>query len=589
MEARDRLSPPDELMHAVSGEPASAVTDAGTALDTRAALGRLHLSSSIYTAPLAAEALLDAVGWHRECDLVGFRLLEPACGDGAILVPAARRLFASAREHTSECDLEHLAGCIAAYEIDWGSVEMARSRVIATLVAEGARRSLAVKLARRWIRCGDFLLEELDSGFTHAVANPPYLRWTRLAADLRKSYEAELPRHAARGDVSLAFLQRSLDLLKAGGKCAFLFPDRWLRSKYGEAFRHRMAERVSLVAHIEAHELPVFDGARKVLTYPAISVFKVGAAGGRDSEFHRPADISALAARCSYVGAIRARTATIIPLPATTPLRRLGGAILWNREAQTVVTDLSERFPTLREVGVEVRCGLGLGVAEAFILSDPDSVEEERRLPFVRTQDIGAGGEIAPSAWLANPWTPEGTLVDLERFPLLASRLGAYRKALEARYCVRRPGEWYRTIDKVRPEAVVADKLIVAGLADRARIGLARSPCQPSNALYTLRSEAWPLSALSRLLRAGALDLFARVLATRVRSGVKRYDGYLLGQVRVPRWDELTSDQRKLLSDTDSDDVDVVAGIYGLDRAAVTGCLADASCDVTPSGGATAA
>ena len=73
-----------------------------------------------------------------------------------------------------------------------------------------------------------------------------------------------------------------------------------------------MAERVSLVAHIEAHELPVFDGARKVLTYPAISVFKVGAAGGRDSEFHRPADISALAARCSYVGAIRARTATII-------------------------------------------------------------------------------------------------------------------------------------------------------------------------------------------------------------------------------------------------------------------------------------
>ena len=137
--------------------------------------------------------------------------------------------------------------------------------------------------------------------------------------------------------------------------------------------------------------------------------------------------------------------------------------------------------------------------------------------------------------------------------------------------------------------ARMASAVIVAGLADRARIGLARSPCQPSNALYTLRSEAWPLSALSRLLRAGALDLFARVLATRVRSGVKRYDGYLLGQVRVPRWDELTSDQRKLLSDTDSDDVDVVAGIYGLDRAAVTGCLADASCDVTPSGGATAA
>lgn len=554
----------------------NALRDTTRLATVSADLERLHRSSSVYTAPMAVEALLDAAGWYRECDLAACRLLEPACGDGAILVEAVRRLFRSARDHGLGTDAEPLETCIAAFEIDAGSADVARQRVVSTLVEGGARRSVAGRLARRWVRSGDFLLQPLEANFSHAVANPPYLRWSRLAASLRKLYEAELPKHAARGDLSLAFLHRSLGLLKVGGKCAFLFPDRWLRSKYGEAFRNDLVGKASLVAHIEAHDLPVFDGARQVETYPAISVFKVGPSRGAETAFDRPGDLAALASQCRFVGAIRAITTDGAPRPAAVPKRRAGGAILWDRDAQALITDISERFPTLAEAAITVRCGIGLGLAKAFILEDPEIVEADRTIRFVRTQDIGADGDIAPSAWLANPWDADGQLVDLDAFPLLARHLEPYREALEARVCVRRPAEWYRTIDKVRPEEIAADKIIVAGLSEHARIGLSRSPCQPGNALYTLRSEDWPLPELARLLRAGVLDLFAQVLATRMRSGVKRFDGYLLSQVRVPRWEDLTATQRQAFANEAASDADIIAGTYDLDPRVVLVRLAQA-------------
>src|SRR5439155_24256409 len=55
----------------------------------------LHRRCGVYTKAEVVCRILDAIGWRREIDLSQSCLLEPAAGDGAFVVEAARRLVAS--------------------------------------------------------------------------------------------------------------------------------------------------------------------------------------------------------------------------------------------------------------------------------------------------------------------------------------------------------------------------------------------------------------------------------------------------------------------------------------------------------------
>lgn len=48
---------------------------------------------------------------------------------------------------------------------------------------------MARRLAKRWIRQGDFLLQPREEPFTNVAANLPYLRWSRIPTKLSKLYE----------------------------------------------------------------------------------------------------------------------------------------------------------------------------------------------------------------------------------------------------------------------------------------------------------------------------------------------------------------------------------------------------------------
>jgi hypothetical protein len=51
----------------------------------------------VLTKPHMVELILDLAGYSQDRDLARMRLLEPACGHGAFLVPAIRRLMTAAK------------------------------------------------------------------------------------------------------------------------------------------------------------------------------------------------------------------------------------------------------------------------------------------------------------------------------------------------------------------------------------------------------------------------------------------------------------------------------------------------------------
>ncbi|ESW95649.1 hypothetical protein X769_28265 [Mesorhizobium sp. LSJC268A00] len=524
----------------------------------RIAVAAIHEHCGVFTRPEVACGILDLIGWTADADLAGRRLLEPSCGDGSFLVPAAERLLESARRRCALHEAE-LSDSILAFEFDAETAERARNRLRDLLEAAGLAPDTAGRIALRWVRSEDFLLAADLGTFTHVVGNPPYMRWSKLPAVLRIAYQGKLPSHAARGDLCLAFVWRAVELSAPnGGRVAFLCADRWLRCAYGEAARGELAKSVRLATHLEVHKVPVFLGTRKVGAYAAITVLDRNLAGGTTV-----VEIPSLAQLMHRLG----NHAPALKASLGRALGARGGAVLAGASLSAVFQKIADKSVRLGDAGVEVRCGLALGSAPVFIFENAD-IEADRLLPYVRTRDLSDDGRAVPATYLANVWTAAGELVDLAGYPKLKAHLEAHRESLESRACATRPEYWYRTIDRIDLARVAAPKILVAGMAKISRVALSPGGAQPSNALYSLTSTDWPLNALFALFRSGLLDVFAEVLAPRFSGGSKRFDGNVLGQVRIPLWSKVDAALKKLLVDMDvttpKPAPDLIADLYGV-------------------------
>src|SRR5664279_2948122 len=74
------------------------------------------------------ELILDLAGYSVERDLSSVRLLDPACGHGAFVLPAIDRLMTVAR--SGRGNPARLADCIRAFDIDEEHVAITRAAVV---------------------------------------------------------------------------------------------------------------------------------------------------------------------------------------------------------------------------------------------------------------------------------------------------------------------------------------------------------------------------------------------------------------------------------------------------------------------------
>ncbi len=160
-----------------------------------------------------------------------FRVLDPACGTGHFLAPAARRLVDAYRRHREELASlrpgeawdddalvqrvfrDHLVGV----DLDPFAVRVARIRLRLLALALGAQNPPLPALAN-----GDALaargIAELSRPFEAIVGNPPY--GAQLAPGVARRF---LLGHG-RFDSTALFIERALELAAEGGTIALVVP-----------------------------------------------------------------------------------------------------------------------------------------------------------------------------------------------------------------------------------------------------------------------------------------------------------------------------------------------------------------------------
>lgn len=490
----------------------------------------------VFTRRWVVELILDLAGYRPDEDLATKRVLEPSCGDGAFLGPIIDRLMASAALH-SHAPAE-LGSAIIALDLSELNVERARKFATTRLVDAGIRHGEAERLARGWIRHGDFLLDAEIGEADFVIGNPPYIRLENVPAARTAAYRAACPTMRGRSDVYVGFIERGLRVLKDGGVLGFIVADRWMHNQYGASLRHLVSSEYSMDAVIEMHDVDAFED--EVSAYPAVTIIRRGV--------QRPAVLASTDRQFGPVAAEklqkwatagRASSLTRTGFRAARMDGWFDGDELWPSGEPAriaLLRDLERRFAPLQDAATGTRVGIGVatGIDSVYVTRDSDLVEPERLLPLVTSSDIADGAVNWSGSYLVNPWEC-GDLVDLDDFPRLSGYYSANERALRARHIAKkRPHGWYRTIDRVSPTLRRTPKLLLPDIKASSHPVLDDGAYYPHHNLYFVTSEGWDLEVLGGLLLSEVANLFVGAYCVKMRGGCFRFQAQYLRQIRVP-------------------------------------------------------
>lgn len=519
----------------------------GQAVERMAAAG-VEERGAIFTRREVVDFILDLVGYTPDKPLHKMRLLEPSFGDGDFLIPAIERLLSAWREAGEPEAAGALANAICGVELHAASYEGTKLAVAERLEAEGIAAGVAAELANGWLLKGDFLLAELPHNFDAVVGNPPYVRQELIPDILMVEYRARYATIFDRADIYIPFIERSLDLLKAGGECGFICSDRWMKNRYGGPLRAKVSNGFHLKTFVDMVGTAAFNV--DVVAYPAITV--IARDNGTETRVAHKPDIDA-SILAKLAGELTGEQMSG-PASGVTVIENVASGsepwLLQGSEQLALVRRLEAEFELIEQVGCKVGIGVATGADKAFIGKFADlDVEPSRKLPLAMTRDILSGHVEWRGYGVVNPFGDDGKLVDLKDFPKLAAYLEPRRAEIAGRHvAMKSPARWFRTIDRIYPELAKREKLLIPDIKGEAQIVFEGGELYPHHNLYFIVSDEWEIRALQAVFLSGIARLFVATYSTKMRGGFLRFQAQYLRRIRLPRWQDVSDELRSDLS-----------------------------------------
>lgn len=516
---------------------------------------------AIHTRPVVAEFILDAVGWTVPETLESFRLLEPSAGEGDFLVPAVDRLISRVAPGTMA-----IRDCVRAVEVNRAALKVCRDRLADLFFGRGWSARAADSLLESWLLHEDFLSVPLNADFTHIVGNPPYLRLEKLPKDLLKAYRSRWRSLFDRADLYVAFIEKSLGLLREDGRLGFICADRWMKNRYGGPLRGIVARAFHLESYVDFTGCSAF--LDEVDAYPAVTVIRRGK-GDTTRVAFRP-NISKESLDPLAKALAGHKTCSGVTLISGV----CRGESPWTIDefgATAVVRKLEAEFPSIEEAGCKVGIGVASGADAVFIGTDEQlDVEEDRKLPLITTKDIRHGRVEWGGLYVLNPFMPDGRVVDPDAFPKFRKYIDVHCALMKKRnVAVRNPRAWFRTIDRIHAPLATTPKLLIPDIKGSAHVVLEEGRYYPHHNLYFVTSESWDLRVLQMILSSRVANAFIAAYSPRLRGNFLRFQAQYLRRIRLPAFDRLDPSLKHDLvaasiSSSEEAKADVVRRLYNL-------------------------
>ena len=393
------------------------------------------------------------------------------------------------------------------------------------------RRTLEHRGQLPWFRFESSFGDVFDrrGGFDLVVGNPPWVRAeelspaerTRLAGRYRWWRSGSGRGYGHQPDLSVAFLERGLELAADGGILGFLVPAKLLSASYGALAREGLAREATLhlVADLTDSPTARFDA----VTYPLALI----AGKSRPPPQHHVQTVMEMCDR---------EHDPTVPQGSLTPRAR-GPWILQGGGVRRVLRNL-QGVATVGEQ-FQIHLGVKTGANRIFLIGRNRLQErlgdiDEWVRPVVRGRDVTAWRAISSTGMLW-PCDDRGTAV--ERLPASLKRyFESYRGVLCHRSDYRNGAPWqlFRTGPACAPHRVVwAD--LARRLGACPLVGPASRSLVPLNTCYVMElADDDATVALAAWLNSTWIRTLARVSAAMARGGYARFNAATVASLPLP-------------------------------------------------------
>ncbi|HEY7778242.1 MAG TPA: Eco57I restriction-modification methylase domain-containing protein, partial [Nitrososphaeraceae archaeon] len=363
---------------------------------------------TVMTNKLVADFMLDISDYLESKNLSNVKLLDPSAGNGIFILSSIERLYRSSVKFgfSFSESLDNLMSI----ELD-SQISNTLLRNIKHKLSElGLSPSLAHKLTIKQ----DYLTSYLKE-FDIVIGNPPYVRHERIAHNKKKTYRSLFKTFSHRSDLYIAFLEKSLQLLRPSGILCFICPDRWLRNKYGEIFRRHLFENYSLSLIINLHNAEPFE--EKVNGYPIVVKIKSTEQRG-NIDYFVVDNIEDLK-----------RIANIKDSNIQSSRSTINHRIIHKPKSYDQLTlEESYKIPNpsnltkIEEQGFRIGIGVATGLDDVFLSPGiVNRVERNLLVPIVLSKDVINGEIVWSKNYVLNPYEKDGSLINLNDYPMAKS------------------------------------------------------------------------------------------------------------------------------------------------------------------------
>ena len=442
----------------------------------------------VYTPPALARFLasraLDAAG-----DLKPLRVLDPACGDGELLLATCQL----AKER--EIEITEVIG----YDVDPGAIEAAYARLnertpihlhCEDFLESAYRRSKGANLF-------DPCPANLSDSFNLVISNPPYVRTQTLGTNVAQLLGSQFGL-TGRVDLYQAFAIAMIQSLSPQGALGLLCSNKFLTNRAGNSMRQFLLRELEIEELIDLGDTKLFDAA----------VLPVIISGRRR---HDSTDTGARRFRSVYetttqraddtqrVSSILTALTDDLSGPVTDSKRSyvIRDGLLnpgdesrdpWNpvdseRLANLQVIRRTDSLP-LRELA-KVRVGVKTTADSIFIRSDwatlEDQVRPEEELlhPLITHRDIRAWSCEPGRRRILYPHNDDAgrtVAVDLDRYPRASAYLNQHRRRLASRDYVKKSArKWFEIWVPQKPALWSRQKIVFPDISESPRFSIDRT------------------------------------------------------------------------------------------------------------------